>query len=124
MRKSESSVVVDRIKSVGRSIKADRIDSVLPMIAKKARTTYNKLPSSQQLGTSIQDLINDGKTHLLSVIKQFDPRKWVKFSTWAFVVLDNFYVDMIRSAYALSHRARVISETSHVMVGRDQEPQS
>lgn len=115
-----------RASVVGRKHSVEqRIESVVPMIAVKARATYKKFPSSQLLGITVRDLINDGITWLLTVIKKYDPNKWTKFSTWAYVVLDNYYVDVLRAAFAECRQAKVLSADSTLCaVGKDREEMS
>lgn len=82
-------------------IKAGRVKSVLPMIADKARTTWSKLPDSEKMVRSLADLIQEGINFtVIHVAEKFNVRCGVKFTTFLFTALDNFYTDIIRKIYS------------------------
>lgn len=84
--------------------------SLLPMIAKMSRDTYNKLPHSERLGISVEDFIAEGKLVVLTkAAKTYKPLMHVKFSTYAFKVLDNHFKSILRDAYAEKRCAVLLS---------------
>lgn len=95
---------------VVRSVKEGRMKSILPMIAKKARATFKQLPSSERLGLSVEDLIQEGKILAFSkAARLWNPRKHVKFTTYLFAALDNYYSTRLRDAYAEKRTGHVYS---------------
>lgn len=88
------------------------------MIAQKARATYAKLPTSERSATSVLDLIEDGKIVAITrAAKMWSPKREVKFSTYLFACLDNYYKDVLRAAYSEQRFAHVLSADTTVMVG-------
>jgi len=82
-------------------IEAGRIKPVLPMIAEHARETWHKLPDSEKTVRSVSDLISEGINFTVThVTKKFDSRKGVKFTTFLYHALENYYIDVIRNVYA------------------------
>lgn len=82
-------------------IKAGRIKPVLPMIAQKARVVWHTLPISEQGMLSEADLIQAGINFTVThVAVKFNLSRNVKFATYLFSALDNFYADIIRKVYA------------------------
>lgn len=99
-------------------IKCGNVESVLPMIAKKARATYHKLPAVEQAATSVADLIAEGRNHAVThVAKKYNPRLKVKFITLLFKSLDNFYADKLKAAYAEKRKVSLLSIDSDVVNG-------
>lgn len=78
--------------------KQDR--SLLPMINKMSFDTLNKLPHSERLGLSLEDLVQEAKIVILTrAAKTYNSRRHVKFSTYAFKILDNYFKSRLRDAY-------------------------
>jgi DNA-directed RNA polymerase specialized sigma24 family protein len=97
-------------KHFARQVQSGKFDKYLPMIAQKARALYDQLPSSEKMGTSIEDLIQEGKLVAFSqAARTWSPKKNTKFSTYLFVCLDNFYTDRLRKALADRRCAKVYS---------------
>lgn len=120
------------------NIKAGRVGYVLPMIAEKARTCWLRLPDSEQLVRSFQDLLQEGINHTVTHVavkfdiarapelnhfrKQYVPdqvSKKVKFTTFLNVALDNYYADVIRAVYTekrLTAHGLLSADTTRVVV--------
>jgi hypothetical protein len=82
------------------NIKAGRVRCVLPLIAEQARIAWLKLPTTEQILRSVQDLIQEGINHtVVYVVYKFDKTRHVKFTTYLTSALENFYRDIVRSVY-------------------------
>lgn len=65
----------------------------LPLVAKKARTAWYRLPPQTRAWVSLEDLIQDGMLHLVQVlIPKHNPRK-CRLITYLWLGLDNFYLN-------------------------------
>jgi hypothetical protein len=77
-----------------------RLQSYLPMIAQQARKAHSKLPSYQRTWIDIEDLIQDGVLFTRGhVMKKFDPKRGVKFTTYLCSALVNYYTNRLHDAY-------------------------
>lgn len=75
--------------------------SLLPMIAKMSYETFNKLPYSEREGISIEDLMADAKIVIITkAAKTYKPQSQVKFSTYAYKILENHFKGLLRDSYA------------------------
>lgn len=82
-------------------IAAGRIRPVLPMIAQHALATWEKLPDSEKTVRSKSDLIQEGINFAVThVTVKFNPKQGVKFTTFLYHALENYYADIIRNVYA------------------------
>lgn len=84
--------------------------SLKPMIAKMSYDTFNKLPYSERLGLSVEDLISDAKIVIFTrAAKKYNPMMHVKFSTFAFKILENHFKSILRDAYTAKRSAVLLS---------------
>lgn len=82
-------------------IEAGRLKPVLPMIAEHARATWRKLPDSEKMVRSVPDLMAEGINFTVThVTEKFNAKHGVKFTTFLYHALENFYADIIRKVYA------------------------
>jgi hypothetical protein len=92
--------------AVKREVLRGDVSSVLPLIAEKARSTWNKLPQHAQSFQGLDDLIQEGVNHTVSVVKTHKDKRVnskvvrAKFSTYLYTTLDNYYTDKLREVYA------------------------
>lgn len=101
-------------------VRQGNVVGILPMIAKKARATFFKLPYSERNGRSVEDLIADGRAFAVTrAAKQYKPTSGTKFSTYLFVALDNYYKDVLKAAYTDSRCAVLYSSDSTTIKGTD-----
>jgi hypothetical protein len=105
-------------------ISVGRVKPVLPMIAEHARATWFKLPDSEKMVRSLPDLISEGINFTVThVAIKFDSRRGVKFTTFLYHALDNFYADIIRKVYTdkrlIPHGVMSIDSTRVCINGRE-----
>jgi hypothetical protein len=105
-------------------IKAGRVKPVLPMIAEHARATWHKLPDSEKMVQSLPDLIAEGINFTVThVALKFDYSYGVKFTTFLYHALENYYADIIRKVYSdkrlIPHGIMSIDSTTVVVNGRE-----
>lgn len=83
--------------------------SILRLIAKLSIATHKRLPIAEQTVRSVEDLIAEGRNHLVThVVKEYNPRK-TKFITLAQHSIQNYYTDILRTTYRQKRTAAVFS---------------
>jgi hypothetical protein len=105
-------------------IEAGRVKSILPMIAEHARATWHKLPDSEKMVRSRQDLIAEGINFtVIHVAAKYDYKYGVKFTTFLYHSLENYYADIIRKVYTdkrlIPHGVMSIDSTMINVGGRE-----
>lgn len=110
-------------KQMVTAVKKGDVSSVLPMIAEKARATWNRLPQHTRNWYTLNDLMSDGVNFTVTkVVKHYRASEGAKFSTYLYAALDNFYINKVvaltnesrggKQPYALSFDSGLVKVTS------------
>jgi hypothetical protein len=76
------------------------VEDVVKMISKEAWLTWKKLPPQHKIWIDVADLASDGLLFIQSnILPRYHPRR-MKFSTFVFLTLENFYKNQLERLFA------------------------
>jgi hypothetical protein len=102
------------------SVRRGDTSRLLPLLVKFSSETWEKLPNYAQTYISREDLIAEGRNHLVTyVVKMYKGERYknAQFITYAYKALENFYCTMLQDAYRHKRNVRVLSGDQQVMYG-------